>query len=194
MTDEMDLRFLSDRSRIGYQVQAAAERIARRRMFADLSHADREDLVGITIAKFYRRWGPRDRPADIEAYLARTMYHALMDLYRERRLLPQPVAPDGSRSVESVLQGWMPPVRSLSTPVVQQHAVSEFYRQLSPDDARLLWLKAEGYSSREIGEFLGLRPNAVYVRLHRLRQRLHELVDPEAEDGTAFGFRAGSGA
>ena len=194
MQDEIDHRFLSVRSRIGYQVRAATERVARRRMYSDLSHADREDLVGITIAKFYRRWGAQGRPDDIEAYLASTMYTALMDLYRERQRFPEPVAPDSGRSVDEVLQQWMPPVRSLSTPVVQQHAMAEFYRQLSPDDARLLWLKAEGYSSREIGEFLGLRPNAVDVRLHRLRQRLRELVDPEAEDGTAFGFQAGSGA
>jgi len=66
MQDEIDHRFLSVRSRIGYQVRAAAERVVRRRMYSDLSHADREDLVGITIGNFYRRWGPLGRPDDIE--------------------------------------------------------------------------------------------------------------------------------
>lgn len=193
MSDETRFRFLSDRSRIGYQVRAAAERIARRRMYSDLSHADREDLVGITIGKFYRRWGPLGRPDDIEAYLARTMYGALMDLYRERRMLPAPVAPVTDRTVDQVLEGWMPPAPSLSTPVADQDAVDAFYRQLSPADARLLWLKAQGYSSREIGEALDLRPNAVDVRLHRLRARLRGIVGPDAEDGTAWAFRADPG-
>lgn len=109
MSAERACRFLSDRSRIGYQVRTPAERVSRRRMFSDLSHADREDLVGTAIGKFYRRWGPLGRPDDIKAYLARTMYGVLMDLYRERRMLPAPVAPVAGRTVAQVLEKWMPP-------------------------------------------------------------------------------------
>lgn len=176
--DDLDTRWLSDRSRLGYEVRAAAERISRRRMFSELSPAERDDLVGTTIARYYDRWGPRGRADNVEAYLARTMYRALMDLYRERKQLP--VRPVEDDSVDNALDRLLAPAPSLSSPVVGRAMADAFLAALDPDDARLLWLKAEGYSSREIGEFLGLRANAVDVRVHRLRRRLRELVDPES--------------
>ena len=47
------------------------------------------------------------------------MYRALMDLYRERRMLPFLVAPVSNRCVhQQVLEEWLPPVTSLFAPVV----------------------------------------------------------------------------
>ena len=181
MTDEEWSIGLSDRSVLGHRVWAAAERISRRRMFSDLSAADRDDLVGITIGKYYATWGPLGRPDNIEAWLSTVMYRAMMDLFRERRKLHHPSRRAEDGSLETLLEDWMPAVPSLSAPVVAQDAADAFLRRLSPADARLLWLKSQRYSSREIGELLDLRANAVDVRLHRLRIRVRELLSPEPD-------------
>ena len=170
MSDEDDMRFLSDRSVLGHQVQAAAERVSRRRMFSDLAAADRDDLVGTAIDKYYATWGQLGRPDNIEAWLATVMRNAMMDHFRRGRML-RPLRNDQD-SVEELLERWQPSEPSLSTPVVDRDARDAFLATLTPADARLLCLKADGYSHAEIGEVLGIRPNAVDVRLHRLRIRL----------------------
>jgi RNA polymerase sigma-70 factor (ECF subfamily) len=176
--DDEDLRFLSDRSQLGHQVHAAAVRISRRRMFADLSQADRDDLISTAIEKYYATWGPLGEPDSVEAWLSTVMYRAMVDHFRRQRRL-QPHAPPGEQSIDELLGRWLPPAPSLSTPVVNRDAREEFLALLSPADARLLCLKADGFSHREIGEVLGIRANAVDVRLHRLRIRLREMLVPD---------------
>jgi RNA polymerase sigma factor (sigma-70 family) len=177
-------QLLSDRSVLGYQVKDAVSRIVRRRMFSDLSQADRDDLAGIAMGKYYETWGPLGRPRSIDAWLSTVMYRAAMDLYRERARL-RPVGGAGIDPVQVLLDDRLPKAVSLSTPVVNADQVNRFLRQLSSDDAPLLWLKAHGYSHREIGELLGMRPNAVDVRLHRLRARLRGVMGTNGLDGGA---------
>ena len=57
--------------------------------------------------------------------------------------------------------------------------------QLSDDDQEVLRLVAwEGLSHAEVGEVLGVSTNAVGIRIHRARQRLHaQLTAPE--EGTS---------
>ena len=171
MSDDSSMRFLSDRSVLGHEVYDAAVRVSRRRMFSDLDQADRDDLVGTTIDKYYATWGQLGRPDNIEAWVATVMRNAMMDLFRRRRML-RPVAGRGDESLEELLEQWLPPAPSLSLPVVDRDAREAFLAGLTPADARLLCLKAEGYTHQEIGDVLGVRANAVDVRLHRLRARL----------------------
>ena len=180
MTDEMNRRLLSDQSILGYEVGDTAERISHRRMFSDLSRADREDLMGTAIDKYYAKWGRLGRPDSVEAWLSTVMHRAMVDLFHGRRRL-FPVGGD-EKSVDRLLEQWVPPAPSMSTRVANRVAHQSFLADLPPGDARLLCLKADGYSRREIGEILRIRPNTVDVRLHRLRARLKTLL---AEDDHA---------
>lgn len=157
-------------------------------MFSDLSQADRDELVSTAIEKYYATWGPLGEPNSVEAWLSTVMYRSMVDQFRRRRML-QPRAPQGDEGIDELLERWLPPAPSLSTPVVDRDAREAFLALLSPADARLLCLKADGFSHREIGEVLGIRANAVDVRLHRLRIRLRELLAEDGEDGSQFAFR-----
>jgi RNA polymerase sigma factor (sigma-70 family) len=175
--DEIRAELLSDRSLLGYDVRGAAEDIARRGKFSDLSAADRDELVGVAISKYYETWGPLGRPDNIEAWLSRVMHNALMDQHRARRWLVQPVARDDDGSVQALFERWSPSLPSLSTTIVNEAATRAFLRGLKSSDAQLLWLKAHGFSSREIADLLHITSNAVDVRLHRLRLKLKAFVD-----------------
>ena len=192
MSDDGSMRFLSDRSVLGHEVYDAAVRVSRRRMFSDLDRADRDDLVGTTIDKYYATWGQLGRPDNIEAWVSTVMRNAMMDLFRRRRML-RPVAGAGAGagddSVEELIEQWLPPAPSLSLPVVDRDAREAFLASLTPADARLLCLKAEGYTHQEIGDVLGVRANAVDVRLHRLRARLRTRFAAEDGDPHQVGLR-----
>ena len=177
MTDEHAM--LSDRTLLGMRVQEAAEQIARRRMFSDLSGHDREELVGIAVEKYYATWGAYGQPANIQAWLSTVMFHAMAVLYRDRRRVRPPAAPQPDESAADIMEQLLPPEPSLSGPFASQDAADRFLGMLAAEDARLLQLAAAGYSHREIGEVLGTKANAVGVRLHRLRARLRELLGPE---------------
>jgi RNA polymerase sigma factor (sigma-70 family) len=56
--------------------------------------------------------------------------------------------------------------------------VNEAIKLLSPDDARMITLFYKGEQSlEEIGQIMGIEPNAAKVRLHRARQRLKEKME-----------------
>ena len=187
MSDDSSMRFLSDRSVLGHQVYDAAVLVSRRRMFSDLDVADRDDLVGTTIDKYYATWGKLGRPDNIEAWVATVMRNAMMDLFRRRRML-RPLAGRSDTSLEELLEQWLPPAPSLSLPVVDRDAREAFLASLTPADARLLCLKAEGYTHQEIGDVLGVRANAVDVRLHRLRARLRARLAADGDPHQVWGF------
>lgn len=176
MEDEPGLSMLSDRSQLGYRVKASAERIARRSLYADLSASDRDELVGVAIDKYYGAWGKLGQPDNVDAWLSVVMRNALMDLFRQRR---RRVDHGADGDLNSFLDGILEPGPSLSRPVAAGMWREKFLEQLTTGDAELIVLRGDGYSSREIGEFLGINANAVDVRLHRLRARLKQLLAEE---------------
>ena len=53
--------------------------------------------------------------------------------------------------------------------------VNEAIKLLNPDDAKMITLFYKGEQTlEEIGQIMGIEPNAAKVRLHRARQRLKE--------------------
>jgi DNA-directed RNA polymerase specialized sigma24 family protein len=169
-------RFDVDREMSRIEFRRAAGRVTRRRMFTDLSQAERDELVKVALDAYAHRWGPRPRPGDLEAWIAAGMHRAMMDAYRERSMLPPPTRPGLATPLSSLLGEWLAADAGAGL-VVEADLTDGFLRQLSPADARLLWLRCEGYTREEIADLLGIRPNAVSVRLHRLRVRLRETLD-----------------
>lgn len=188
-------RFDADREMSRIEFRRAAGRVTRRRMFTDLSQAERDELVKVALDAYAHRWGPRQEPGDLEAWIAAGMHRAMTDAFRERSMLRPPARPSHAITLSSLLEEWLAADAGAGV-VVDAELTDRFLRQLSPADARLLWMRCEGYTREEMADLLGIRPNAVTVRLHRLRVRLRETLDPMTDTTPAHdtGEDAGHGA
>ena len=158
-------------------VRELALRVVGRRMFSDLADDERSELVDVGVDAHTYAWGPRGRPVDVEAWLARGMYAAMMESYRQSRML-RPRRSGAPADLQALLEDWIAAEPGLPAPPVVDDALTDQYlRGLGAADARLLWLQSTGFTREEIAAQLGIRPSAVSVRLHRLRIRLRETVE-----------------
>ena len=90
---------------------------------------------------------------------------------RQRRLSSPGTPPDALDTVLTSLHGSADdPARSAQV----RDAVERLYRDLGADDRRLLELRLEGCTTAEAARRTGQTPEALRVRLHRLRKHLHE--------------------
>jgi RNA polymerase sigma factor (sigma-70 family) len=194
--DDGSSRFDLHREASDDAVREIAVRVAHRRMFSDLSETERQELVDIALEAHASAWGPPGRPDDVEAWLASGMYHAMMHDFRERRMLRRPFRPGGPTRLDSQLEEWLsagPSPAGGDLPSVDGELTDRFLRQLSPADARLLWMQCEGYTREQIADLLGIRPNAVSVRLRRLQIRLREALEPVTDTAPPADERQGKG-
>lgn len=155
-------------------------RVAGRRMFSDLSDIERAGLAELAVDAWTHAWGPAGQPDDVEAWLARGMFSAMMRDFAQRRMLLRPVRRD-ALSLDDLVEEWLAaePAPDGSEPGLNGPAlVDRYLRLLSPADARLLWMRCEAFTREEIADVLGIRPNAVGVRLRRLQLRLREALEP----------------
>jgi DNA-directed RNA polymerase specialized sigma24 family protein len=187
MHEEEPRRFRADGDVRPVDVRAVAVRASRRRLFSDLAPGEREELVSDAVDAYDSAFGPVGRPRDLEAWLAMGMYRLMMDDFRTGRMLRPSVRPAGTPELTTLLGEWISTEPDHAGVVVDETTMDRFVRQLSPADARLLWLTATGYTREEIGDVLGTRPNAVSVRLHRLRIRLRETLEPVLDQGAVAG-------
>jgi RNA polymerase sigma factor (sigma-70 family) len=90
---------------------------------------------------------------------------------RQRRLSSPGAAPDALDAVLTSLHGGADdPARSAQV----RDAIERLYRGMADDDRRLLELRLEGCTTAEAARRTGQTPEALRVRLHRLRKHLHE--------------------
>lgn len=141
------------------------------------SRFDSLDFLQSVWGSFFRRM--RDAPTAFEdsrhlvAFLARAAKNKVIDEYRRAASLKQdmhreePLWVDGMRPREVA-----DPVDSPSE-VAQAHEVLGRLRELMPRERQsILELKAEGLSSRDIGERLGISERTVQRVLEDLRRRM----------------------
>lgn len=57
--------------------------------------------------------------------------------------------------------------------------VDELLDDLEADERRLVRMNLDGYSAKEIGQALGLSPDAVYQRMHRIIKKLKQINHAE---------------
>jgi DNA-directed RNA polymerase specialized sigma24 family protein len=166
-------------------VRQIALRVVGRRMFSDLADGERAELVQVGVDAFTHAWGPRGRPVDVEAWLARGLYAAMMESYRQSRML-RPRRSGAPADLQALLEHWLAAEPALAVPItgVDDALTDRYLRGLGAADARLLWLQSTGFTRDEIADLLGIRPSAVSVRLHRLRVRLRETVESMSELST----------
>jgi DNA-directed RNA polymerase specialized sigma24 family protein len=162
-------------------------------MFSDLADDERAELVEIGIDAATYAWGPRGRPVDLEAWLGRGLFAAMMESYRQTRML-RPRRSGAPADLQALLEHWLAtePAAALAGTVVDDALTDRYLRGLGAADARLLWLVSTGFNREEIAGLLGVRPSAVSVRLHRLRVRLRETVESMSDISAAGAGPAGS--
>ena len=61
--------------------------------------------------------------------------------------------------------------------------VQELLSSLPEEDRRLMQMRNEGYNAREIGQALGIEPNAVYQRAFRILARLKKNETKQTKKG-----------
>jgi RNA polymerase sigma-70 factor (ECF subfamily) len=143
------------------------------------SRFDSLDFLQSVWGSFFRR--VRTGPSDFEdsrhlvAFLARAAKNKVIDEYRRAASRKQdmtreePLWGDGSRPKD------VPAVIDSPSEVAQAREVFGRLRELLPEERRtILELKAEGLSSRDIGERLGISERTVQRVLEDLRRRAEE--------------------
>src|SRR5271166_453550 len=148
------------------------------------SRFDSLDFLQSVWGSFFRRM--RTSPTEFEdsrhlvAFLARAAKNKVIDEYRRAASLKQdmhreePLWADGRRPKEVA-----DPIDSPSE-LAQAHEVLGRLRELLPEERRsILELKAEGLSSRDIGEQLGISERTVQRVLEDLRRRVESEWESE---------------
>jgi RNA polymerase sigma-70 factor (ECF subfamily) len=147
------------------------------------SRFDSLDFLQSVWGSFFRRM--RTAPTEFEdsrhlvAFLARAAKNKVIDEYRRAASRKQdmhreePLWGDGMRPRD------VPDPADSPSEVAQAHEVLVRQRELMPEDRQaILEMKAEGLSSKDIGERLGISERTVQRVLEELRRRM------EAEWGT----------
>jgi RNA polymerase sigma-70 factor (ECF subfamily) len=147
------------------------------------SRFDSLDFLQSVWGSFFRRM--RDAPTDFEdsrhlvAFLARAAKNKVIDEYRRAASLKndmhreEPLWGDGRRPKEVAA-----PIDSPSE-VAQAHEVLDRLHALLPEERRtMLELKAQGLSSKDIGERLGVSERTVQRVLEELRRRMETEWEP----------------
>jgi RNA polymerase sigma factor (sigma-70 family) len=125
-----------------------------------------------------RQWKGGD---SIGPFLARVVRNCALDVLREFARLPQQAAAGGDdHSPPPVASEELGPLAIIARDEELQ-STEDLARDLSPADQDLFWRRLVfEQSPSEIAEAYGIPPNAVYVRLHRLRERLARVLEVRA--------------
>jgi RNA polymerase sigma-70 factor (ECF subfamily) len=143
------------------------------------SRFDSLDFLQSVWGSFFRRIRTANGPAEFEdsrhlvAFLARAAKNKVIDEYRRAASQKQdmhreePLWGDGGRPKD------VPAVTDTPSQVAEAREVFAKLRDLLPEDRRhILEMKADGLSSREIGERLGISERTVQRVLEDLRKRV----------------------
>lgn len=140
------------------------------------SRFDSLDFLQSVWGSFFRR--VRSGPAEFEdsrhlvAFLARAAKNKVIDEYRRAASRKQDVHREEPLWVDGGRPRDLPDGTDSPSDVAQAHEVFSRLRELLPEDRRtLLEMKAEGLSSRDIGERLGISERTVQRVLEDLRRR-----------------------
>ena len=196
--DGEELRQFLDRIRDGDDDAArdllgryeAEVRLVVRRQLPRLlrSRFDSLDFLQSVWGSFFRRMRGGDGPSDFEdsrhlvAFLARAAKNKVIDEYRRAGSQKQdmhreePLWVDGQRPREVAGSDDSP------SEVAQAHEAMAHLRSLIPEERRVIVeLKAQGLSSRDVGERLGISERTVQRVIEDLRRRLD--TDDAPSDG-----------
>ena len=97
-------------------------------------------------------------------WLERLAESTIIDLYRREKPLPEFLSDDMAESIAD----------TDSTPMFEE--IEDLMVNLSPEEKKLIRLRIEGYRGDEIAEIMGIKRNAVYMRIHRAVSKVKRVV------------------
>ncbi len=146
--------------------------------------ADAEDLVQETYLKAYRGFGGFEEGTNLKAWLYRILTNTYINTYRAKQRRPEETALDevedlylyrrlGGLEAARVGRSAEDELLDLFTEAEVKAAIDEL-----PDTFRMVVLLAdvEGFSYKEIAEWLDIPIGTVMSRLHRGRKQLERLL------------------
>ena len=137
------------------------------------NRADAEDLVQDTCIRAFERVAELREAQTTRGWLLSILYHLFVDGVRRARRSPVTME-TGSTVDRSAGPGPDPEAEAIRRQ--SEEALHRAWLELEPGQRALLALRAEGYSSAEIAEIVGVPIDALYARLYRARLNLAELL------------------
>lgn len=138
------------------------------------------DLLQDTVERCLRQ--PPGEMTCPEAYARRVMRNRFIDICRRAHSAPDQPSIDGETEMLAI------DTHCLESLVVAEDLVSRAWGLMDPFEREILYLWAvDGLTAAEIAVQLQTRRGTVLSRIHRLRQRLHALLDQGAVPGADGG-------
>ena len=144
------------------------------------SQESAEDLVQDLLIQVY------EKNIDLKSYqkpagwLLRALYNLFVDQYRKKNRLP---IDDREASSDEIIDSISDESESPHTLLEQQNtrkSIETALKSLNPEQQLLISLHdVEGYSLPELSEIMTIPIGTLKSRLHRARQSLREIIDPE---------------
>lgn len=125
--------------------------------------AEVEDMYQETLYQAWKSWESYRGDAVFSTWLYRICLNTLLTLQRKQR----PKLVFGT-------EHWEPPVSAGENDEVK--ALYTAIRTLHETDRALISLYLEGFSNKEIATMIGISPNNVAVKLHRIREQLQKTL------------------
>lgn len=149
-----------------------------------------EELIQAVLCKLYPRRSELLSVNNLRPWLTRVLYHEFVDSYRRRKT--QPTSIDTTQSSESPNQTVADtlteqanvPEQLFESALLQQQLIHAL--QVLTEEQRVLVIMhdVEGYTLNEISAVLNAPIGTLKSRLHRSREKLRDLLNP---DGTLSG-------
>ncbi|MGD1893907.1 MAG: RNA polymerase sigma factor [Cyclobacteriaceae bacterium] len=130
---------------------------------------DREDLFQEMIYQLWKSYPTYQKQAKITTWIYRVALNTALTRYRKRQIITEPIASTETNATE--------------TP---EHPERErLYRAiatLSEADKAIITLYLDDYRYEEIADMLGISVSQVGVKLHRIKEKLMNLLNPRTYD------------
>jgi RNA polymerase sigma-70 factor (ECF subfamily) len=137
---------------------------------------DSEDFTQQVFASFFegiRQFADLEQPSQLMAYLQTMIHNKVVEECRRRNMYRRQHEPTTQSLEESVFERFPLADREAATP--SEIAISkELVEKLSPEYRRLVELKANGLTYKEVGEALGMHESSVRRILSNIYQRMME--------------------
>lgn len=143
---------------------------------------DADDVVQETFLRAYRKLHLFDGRSQFSTWLHRITVNCSMDLMRKKaRRDAREISDEGVNEVRMIAMDPRPDRLAASGEVGRQ--VEKVLRSLSPTERTVFVLRHfEGYTSKEIGQMLGMRSGAIRNAVFRAVKKMRSSLEPMMEE------------
>ncbi len=123
---------------------------------------EKKDLYQEVLLQAWKSWSAFRNDSKFSTWLYRICLNTIFTNKRKKHVV------DYKESLEDI----SPAVHSGSMQKEDTARLQQAIRRLSETDRAIISLNLDGYENQEVAEILGISPNHVAVKLHRIKQQL----------------------